>query len=91
MRSIVAKAFGAKKSDIATEFKQAFARKKPQDVLYFAAGSRPSVKNLLNRKLEKTKVPVSNYLFAWKYPRSVAARLATPSFDRGTGAPNRLA
>jgi para-nitrobenzyl esterase len=61
-------AFGAKKADIATEFKQAFPRKKLQDVMYFAAGSRPTVKNLLNRKLEKTKVPVYNYLFAWEYP-----------------------
>ena len=37
-------------------------------MLYFASGSRPTVKNLLNRKLEKTKVPVYNYLFAWEYP-----------------------
>ena len=61
-------AYGAAKADIATEFKQAFPRKKVQDVLYFASGSRPTVKNLLNRKLEKTKVPVYNYLFAWEYP-----------------------
>jgi para-nitrobenzyl esterase len=61
-------AFGAKKSDIVTEFKQAFPRKKIQDVLYFAAPSRPGVKNLLNRKLEKTKAPVYNYVFAWEYP-----------------------
>jgi hypothetical protein len=26
------------------------------------------VKNLLARKLEKTKAPVYNYLFAWEYP-----------------------
>ena len=62
------KAYGAKKGDIVTEFKQAFPRKRVQDVLYFASGSRPTVKNLLNRKLEKTKVPVYNYLFAWEYP-----------------------
>jgi para-nitrobenzyl esterase len=61
-------AFGGKKSEIAAEFKQAFPRKKVQDVLYFAGGSRPGVKNLLNRKLEKTRVPVYNYLFAWEYP-----------------------
>ena len=60
--------YGPKKDEIATEFKQAFPRKKLQDVLYFASGSRPTVKNLLNRKLEKTKVPVYNYLFAWEYP-----------------------
>jgi para-nitrobenzyl esterase len=61
-------AYGPKKGDIVTEFKQAFPRKKVQDVLYFASGSRPTVKNLLNRKLEKTKAPVYNYLFAWEYP-----------------------
>lgn len=64
----LATAFGAKKSDIVAEFAQSFPRKKVQDVLYFAAGSRPGVKNLLNRKLEKTKAPVYNYLFAWEYP-----------------------
>jgi len=61
-------AFGAKKSDVVAEFTQAFPHKKVQDVLYFAAGSRPGVKNLLNRKLEKTTAPVYNYLFAWEYP-----------------------
>jgi para-nitrobenzyl esterase len=61
-------AFSDKKNDIVTEFKQAFPRKKVQDVMYFAASSRPGVKNLLNRKLEKTKAPVYNYLFAWEYP-----------------------
>ena len=61
-------AFAAKKADIVAEFKQAFPRKKVQDVLYYAGGSRPGVKNLLGRKLEKTKVPVYNYVFAWEYP-----------------------
>ena len=61
-------AFGDKKDDIVAEFKQAFPRKKVQDVLYYAGGSRPGVKNLLTRKLEKTKAPVYNYLFAWEYP-----------------------
>ena len=61
-------AFGDKKADIVAEFKQAFPRKKVQDVLYYAGGSRPGVKNLLNRKLEKTKTPVYNYVFAWEYP-----------------------
>jgi para-nitrobenzyl esterase len=64
----LAAAHGAKKDEIVAEFKQAFPRKKIQDVLYFAGGSRPGVKNLLGRKLEKTKVPVYNYLFAWEYP-----------------------
>ena len=61
-------AFGGKKDEIVAEFKQAFPRKKVQDVLYFAGASRPGVKNLLNRKLEQTKAPVYNYLFAWEYP-----------------------
>lgn len=64
----LASAFGAKKSDIVAEFTRSFPRKQVQDVLYFAAGSRPGVKNLLNRKLEKTKAPVYNYVFAWEYP-----------------------
>ena len=61
-------AFGDKKNDIVAEFKQAFPRKKVQDVLYYAGGSRPGVKNLLARKLEKSKAPVYNYVFAWEYP-----------------------
>jgi para-nitrobenzyl esterase len=61
-------AFGDKKNDVVAEFKQAFPRKKIQDVLYYAGASRPGVKNLLNRKLESTKKPVYNYLFAWEYP-----------------------
>jgi para-nitrobenzyl esterase len=61
-------AFNVKKNDIVAEFTRLFPRKKVQDVLYFAAASRPGVKNLLNRKLEKTKAPVYNYLFAWEYP-----------------------
>src|SRR3954466_10020667 len=61
-------AFGSAKGEIVAEFQQSFPRKKVQDVLYFASASRPGVKNLLNRKLEKTKTPVYNYLFAWEYP-----------------------
>lgn len=61
-------AFGDKKHDIVAEFRQAFPRKKVQDVLYYAGGSRPGVKNLLGRKLEQTKTPVYNYVFAWEYP-----------------------
>src|SRR6187200_1000408 len=64
----LAAAFGDKKNDIVAEFKQAFPRKKVQDVLYFAGASRPTVKNLLGRKLEKATVPTYNYLFAWEYP-----------------------
>ena len=62
------KAFGDKASDIAAEFKQAFPKKKVQDVIYYAGASRPGVKNLLNRATEKSKVPVYNYVFAWEYP-----------------------
>ena len=61
-------AFAEKKNDVVAEFKQAFPRKKVQDVLYYAGGSRPGVKNLLARKLENTRAPVYNYLFAWEYP-----------------------
>ncbi len=62
------KAFGDKKDAIVTEFKQAFPRKKIQDVLYYAGGSRGGSKNLLARKLEKGKTPVYNYVYAWEYP-----------------------
>ncbi len=62
------KAFGDKKNDIVAEFKQAFPRKKVQDVLYYAGASRGGSKSLLARKLEKGKTPVYNYLFAWEYP-----------------------
>ena len=61
-------AFADKKDAIVAEFKQVYPAKKVQDVLYYAGGSRPGVKNLLNRKLEKAKAPVYNYVFAWEYP-----------------------
>src|SRR5262249_4057147 len=61
-------AFADKKNDIVAEFKKAYPHKKVQDVLYYAGGSRPGVKNLLNRTLEKSKVPIYNYVFAWEYP-----------------------
>ena len=64
----LATAFGDKKADIVAEFKKAFPRKKVQDVLYYAGSSRPGVKRLLARKLEKGKTPVYNYLFAYEYP-----------------------
>ena len=62
------KAYGDKKAQVVAEFQKAFPRKKVQDVLYFANGSRPGVKQTLARKLEKSKTPVWNYLFAWEYP-----------------------
>ena len=60
--------FSDKKNQVAAEFKEAFPRKKVQDALYYAGSSRPGVKHLLARKLEKTKVPVYNYIFAYEYP-----------------------
>jgi para-nitrobenzyl esterase len=61
-------AFGEKKAEVVTEFKKVFPRKKVQDVLFFAGSSRPGAKGSLNRKLEKGKTPVYNYLFAYEYP-----------------------
>jgi para-nitrobenzyl esterase len=60
--------YGDKKAEIAAEFKKMFPRKKVQDVLYYASTSRTGVKGTLNRKLEKSKTPVWNYLFAYEYP-----------------------
>lgn len=62
------KAYGDKKAQVVAEFQKAFPRKKVQDVLYFANGSRPGVKQTLAWKLEKSTTPVWNYLFAWEYP-----------------------
>jgi para-nitrobenzyl esterase len=62
------KAYGEKRAQVVAEFQKAFPRKKVQDVLYFANGSRPTVKQTLAWKLEKSKTPVWNYLFAWEYP-----------------------
>jgi para-nitrobenzyl esterase len=64
----LATAYGDKKTDIAAEFKKAFPRKKVQDVLFFAGISRPPVKKTLARKLEKSKAPVYNYIFAYEAP-----------------------
>jgi para-nitrobenzyl esterase len=61
-------AYGDKKDLVVAEFRQAFPRKKVQDVLYYAGASRGGSKSLLARKLEKGKTPVYNYLFAWEYP-----------------------
>ena len=60
--------YGDKKDAITAEFQKVFPHKKVQDVLFYAGSSRPGVKNLLARKLEKSKVPTYNYLFAWEYP-----------------------
>jgi para-nitrobenzyl esterase len=61
-------AYGDAKGNVVQEFTRVFPHKKVQDVLFYAGTSRPGVKNLLNRKLEKTKAPVYNYVFAWEYP-----------------------
>lgn len=60
--------YGDKKANIEAEFRKMFPKKKPQDVLYYAGTSRPGVKQVLARKLEKSKAPVWNYLFAYEYP-----------------------
>jgi para-nitrobenzyl esterase len=62
------KAYGDKTAQVTAEFRKAFPRKKVQDVLYFANGSRPTVKQTLAWKLEKSKTPAWNYVFAWEYP-----------------------
>jgi para-nitrobenzyl esterase len=62
------KAFGDKKDELVAEFKKTFPHKKVQDLLFYAGTTRPGVKNLLNRTLEKSKVPNYNYVFAWEYP-----------------------
>jgi para-nitrobenzyl esterase len=41
------KAYGERKAQVVAEFQKAFPRKKVQDVLYFANGSRPGVKQTL--------------------------------------------
>ena len=64
----LAAAYGDKKDAIVAEFKAVFPSKKVQDVLFFAASSRPNVKQTLARKLKKGKTPVYNYLFTWEYP-----------------------
>ena len=61
------KAYGDKKNEIVTQFKQAYPRKKIQDVLFLSTG-RTGVKTTLTRKLEKGKTPVYNYMFAYEYP-----------------------
>ena len=68
MDANLTKAYGEKKVQVVEEFRKAFPRKKVQDVLYFANGSRPTVKQTLSWKLERSKTPVWNYLFAWEYP-----------------------
>jgi para-nitrobenzyl esterase len=61
-------AFGDKKDQIAAEFKRLQPHKKIQDVLFVDGRFRPGTKAMLARKLERTKAPVYNYIFAYEYP-----------------------
>ena len=62
-------AFGDKKNDIVAEFKQAFPRKKVQDVLYYAGGVAARREEPARRaSSRRRKAPVYNYVFAWEYP-----------------------
>jgi para-nitrobenzyl esterase len=62
------KAYGDKAGEVAAEFKKVFPRKKPQDVLFFSAVTRPTLKTVVGMKQEKAKTPVWNYVFAYEYP-----------------------
>jgi len=63
----LAAAFGTKKDEVVAEFKKLYPRKKIQDALYFDSRFRPGSKTMLALKLEKTKAPVYNYMFAYEY------------------------
>jgi para-nitrobenzyl esterase len=57
-------AFGDKKDALVAVFKEAFPRKKVQDVIYFALPDNRA----LVAKREAGKAPVYNYNFAYEYP-----------------------
>jgi len=61
-------AYGDKTDEIVTEFQKAFPSKKAQDVLYYAASSRPGMRQKLQYKLENGSTPVYSYIFAYEYP-----------------------
>ncbi len=50
------------------EFKKVQPQKKIQDALFLDTAFRPGAKTVLARKLENTKAPVFNYIFAYEYP-----------------------
>ena len=50
------------------EFKKVQPQKKIQDALFLDTVFRPGAKMVLARKLENTKAPVFNYIFAYEYP-----------------------
>ena len=60
-------AFGDKKDEIVAEFKKVQPRKKVQDALFLDNRFRSGTKTMLARKLEKSKAPVYNYIFAYEY------------------------
>ncbi len=61
-------AYGDKKDEVVAEFKKVQPHKQIQDVLFLDTTFRPGAKMVLARKLEKTKVPVYNYIFTYEYP-----------------------
>jgi para-nitrobenzyl esterase len=61
-------AFGSKKDEVVSEFKKVQPQKKIQDALFLDTVFRPGAKMVLARKLENTKAPVFNYIFAYEYP-----------------------
>jgi para-nitrobenzyl esterase len=56
--------YGDKKEEVVAVFKQAFPRKKVQDVLFFAM---PNTRALAAKR-EAGKAPVYNYIFTYEYP-----------------------
>lgn len=61
-------AFGDNKDEVVAEFKRVQPHKKIQDALFLDNRFRRSAKAMLARKLEKSKAPVYNYIFAYEYP-----------------------
>ena len=61
-------AYGDKKDEVVAEFRKVQPHKKIQDALFLDTTFRPGAKTVLARKLEKTKAPVYNYIFAYEYP-----------------------
>ncbi len=60
--------YGDKKEQVVAEFKKAFPHKKVQDVVFYGGSFRTGIKQTLAWKLEKSKNPVYNYVFAYEYP-----------------------
>ena len=60
-------AFGAKKDDIAAEYRKLYPRRKVQDVLFMDSRFRPWTKTMIGLKIEKAKAPVYSYMFTYEY------------------------